>query len=105
MKNTCLLLATALLLSTCALAANQTLTGTISDDMCGKTHMVKDKSAADCTRECVKMGAGYALVVGDKVYKLKGAADQLDKLAGSKVSVTGDVKGDTVQVTKVAPAK
>ncbi len=105
MKNAWLALAIAVLLSTFALAANQTLTGTVSDDMCGKTHMVKDKSAADCTRECVRMGAGYALVVGDKVYKLKGAADQLNKLAGSKVTVTGDVKGDTVQVAKVAPAK
>ena len=105
MKNVWLLLAAAVLLSTFALAASQTLTGTVSDDMCGKTHMVKDKSAADCTRECVRMGAGYALVAGDKVYKLKGAADQLNKFAGSKVTVTGDVNGDTVQVAKVAPAK
>lgn len=105
MKNVWLSLAMAVLLSPFALAANQTLTGTVSDDMCGKTHMAKDKSAADCTRECVNMGAGYALVVGDKVYKLKGASDQLNKLAGSKVTVTGDVKGDTVQVAKVAPAK
>ena len=105
MKKTMLFLAMAVLLSPFALAATQTLTGTVSDDMCGKTHMVKDKSAADCTRECVKMGSGYALVVGDKVYKLKGAADQLNKLAGSKATVTGEVKGDTVQVTKVAAAK
>ncbi len=105
MKNAWLVLATAVLLSSFALAANQTLTGTVSDDMCGKTHMVKDKSAADCTRECVKMGAGYALVVGDKVYKLKGASDQLNQLAGSKATITGEVKGDTVQVTKVVPVK
>ncbi len=105
MKNVWWSLVMAVLLSPFALAANQTLTGTVSDDMCGKTHMVKDKSAADCTRECVKLGSGYALVVGDKVYKLKGASDQLNKLAGSKATVTGDEKGDTVQVTKVAAAK
>jgi hypothetical protein len=105
MNTKCLFLATLILLSPFALAANQTLTGAVSDDMCGKKHMSSGKSDADCTRECVKLGSGYALVVGDKVYKLKGAADQLDKYAGAKVTVTGDVKGDTVQVAKVAPAK
>jgi len=40
------------------------------------------------------------------VYNVQGvAADQLDKFAGAKVTVTGEVKGDTVQVAKVAPAK
>lgn len=105
MKKVWLVLMIAFLLSTFALAANQTLTGTVSDDMCGKKHMVPGKSDADCTRECIKMGSGYALVVGDKVYKLKGAAAQLDKVAGAKVTVSGEVKGDTVQVAKVAAAK
>jgi len=94
-----------ILLSSFALAANQTFTGTVTDDMCGRKHMSPGKSDAVCTRECVQMGSGYALVVGDKIYKLKGAADQLNKLAGSKVVVSGEVKGDTVQVTSVATAK
>lgn len=105
MKNVWLFLMIAVLFSTFALAATQTLTGTISDDMCGKKHMVPGKSDADCARECIKMGSGYALVAGDKVYKLKGAADQLNQFAGSKVQVTGEVKGDTVQVAKVQAAK
>src|SRR2546421_10551380 len=49
-------------------AAPKTLTGTVSDSMCGAHHMEKDKSAAECTRECVKKGTKYALVVGKKVY-------------------------------------
>ena len=48
--------------------ATKSLTGTVSDAMCGKTHMMKGESAAQCTRECVKSGSDYALVVGDKVY-------------------------------------
>jgi hypothetical protein len=34
--------------------APKTLTGTVSDSMCGAHHMEKDKSTAECTRECVK---------------------------------------------------
>ena len=49
----------------------KTFTGVVSDNMCGKQHMANDKSAAQCTRECVKAGSDYALVVGDKVYTLK----------------------------------
>ncbi len=105
MKYSKLLLATLILLPSFALAASQTFTGTVSDDMCGKKHMSPGKSDAQCTRECVKMRSGYALVVGDKVYKLKGAADQLDKYAGARAAVTGDAKGDTIQVSAIAPAK
>ncbi len=41
--------------------ATKSLTGTVSDAMCGKTHMMKGESAAQCTRECVKSGSDYAL--------------------------------------------
>jgi len=86
-------------------AAPQKLTGTVSDAMCGATHMMKGKSDVECTRACVKEGSKYALVVDKKVYTLEGHAADLDKLAGQKVAVTGTVKGDTVTVQSVAPAK
>ena len=105
MRPTRLLVATLLLLSSFALAASQTFTGKVTDDMCGKKHMSPGKSDAACTRECVKMGSGYALVVGDKVYKLKGASDQLDKYAGARAAVTGTVSGDTIQVSSVSVAR
>ena len=54
--------------------------------MCGAKHMAKDKSAADCTRECVKMGSEYALVVGNTVYRLKGDKAAIDKFVGQKFS-------------------
>jgi hypothetical protein len=59
----------------------KTLTGTVSDNMCGAKHMSKDKPAAECTRECIKMGSDYALVVGNSVYTLKGDKTPIDKFA------------------------
>lgn len=90
-----------------ALAAgkSQTLTGEVSDAMCGAKHQMPGQ-AADCTRACVKHGSNYALVVGDKVYTLEtsdqSALDKLDKLAGAKAKVTGEVDGTTVTVKSVA---
>src|SRR5579884_451425 len=72
-------------------AGKQTLSGVVSDTMCGAKHMMEG-SPADCTRACVGKGSKYALVVGDKVYTLdtsdQKALDQLNKLAGEKAKVT-----------------
>ena len=90
-----------------ALAAgkSQTLTGEVSDAMCGAKHEMPG-SAADCTRACMKHGSKYALVVGDKVYTLetsdKTALDKLNDLAGAKAKVTGEVDGTTINVKSVA---
>ena len=82
---------------------NQTLTGQVSDAMCGAKHQMGD--AAGCTRACVKHGSKYALVVGDKVYTLetsdKATLDKLNELAGASAKVTGDVDGDKVAVKSV----
>jgi hypothetical protein len=89
-----------------ALAAgkSQTLTGEVSDAMCGAKHEMPGK-AADCTRGCIQHGSKYALVVGDKVYTLetsdKAAFAKLNDLAGAKANVTGKVAGDTVNVKSV----
>jgi hypothetical protein len=83
----------------------QTFTGVISDNICGKRHMAKDKSAAECTRECVKMGSDYALVVGDKVYPLKGDKTQIDRYAGEKATVTGTGQGQTINVSSISAPK
>jgi len=89
-----------------ALAAgkSETLTGEVSDAMCGAKHEMPGK-AADCTKGCVKHGSKYALVVGDKVYTLEttdtAALEKLNSLAGAKAKVTGDVDGTTVSVKSV----
>jgi hypothetical protein len=84
----------------------QTLTGKVSDAMCGAKHAMGGGDA-ECTRACVTKGSKYALVVGTKVYTLdtsdKAALADLNKLAGANAKVTGNVKGDTVEVKSVAP--
>src|SRR5882724_19367 len=85
--------------------ANKTLTGEVSDSMCGAKHMAKDKTAAECTRECAKAGSDYALVVGGKVYPLKGDKTELDKYAGQRATVTGTLDGDNVNVQSITAAK
>lgn len=90
-----------------AAAAPATVTGTVSDAMCGKDHMGKD--AAMCTRQCAKNGSDYALVSGTKVYTLKTKDTklraELDKLAGARATVTGEEDGNTITVSAVTPAK
>ena len=83
----------------------KTLTGVVSDAMCGRTHMMKDKSDAECLRYCVKHGTKYALVTGKDVYTLVGQEADLDRYAAQKVTVTGRVDGATVTVHSVAPVK
>jgi hypothetical protein len=85
--------------------AATTLTGTVSDVMCGKTHMMKGESPAQCTRDCVKEGSDYALVVGDKVYTLKGDKTAIDKFAGANVVVKGKLSGSTVTMESIKAAQ
>jgi len=103
------LLAAALLVPLVILAqtsGNQkTVTGIVSDAMCGSAHMMKDKPVAECLRYCVKQGTKYALVAGKTVYTLEGHEMELDKYAAQKVTVNGTVKGETLTVESVSPAK
>ena len=83
----------------------KTLTGVVSDAMCGQIHMMKDKPAAECLRYCVKQGTKYALVAGKNAYTLEGHEADLDKYAAQKVIVKGTMKGETMTVESVLPAK
>ncbi len=100
--------ATALAVPSAFAAKAETLTGVVSDAMCGAKHMMEGDAVA-CLRACVRKGSKYALVVGDKAYTLdvkdQATLDQLDKLADQNVKVKGEVDGDTIAVSSVAPAK
>jgi hypothetical protein len=91
-------------------AAPQTLTGRISDSMCGKDHSAMGemgKNSKECAIACVKGGAKYVFVSGDKVYEIKNQSfAALVTNAGASVQLTGDVDrdGKVITVTKVAPA-
>ena len=104
--KTKLLLAPALLLSTAAAFGQaQTMSGTITDAMCGAHHMMKGETPAQCTRDCVKEGSDFALLSKGKVYTLKGDKSQFDKYAGENVTVKGTVSGSTITVTSIDKAK
>ncbi|HEY6372793.1 MAG TPA: hypothetical protein VIX37_19610 [Candidatus Sulfotelmatobacter sp.] len=88
-------------------AGKQTLTGEVGDAMCGTKHM--EGTPAECTRTCVSHGSKYALVVGDKIYTLntsdKSVLALLDQQAGKIATVTGTIKGTTVDVSTAVAAK
>jgi len=86
-------------------SAPKTFTGTVSDSMCGAKHMARNKSAAECTRECVKMGSNYALVNGNNVYALKGDSAAIDKFAGQQATVRGKQSGNIIMVDSISAMK
>ncbi len=85
-------------------ASGQTYAGMITDSRCGARHrMNSGKSSAECVRSCVRHGAHYVLVDGEKVHALEGDPVQLEKLAGERVNVVGMLEGDTIKVKAVVP--
>lgn len=113
MKRTILGLVTAAALMTygSASGATGTWTGTISDSGCGASHDAmtehgKKGNDKQCTQMCVTKGAKYVFVNEGKVLMIKNQnlAD-LKKYAGDRVTVTGDLSGDTLTVAKIAAAK
>jgi hypothetical protein len=100
------LLASSLAVAGRVTAGTRTFVGNISDSMCGLKHMMPGKSNKECTLECVKAGSKFVLadVTHGKVYQL---SDQKkpEQFAGEKVKVTGTLKGDTINVTAIEPAK
>jgi hypothetical protein len=105
LRISALFLSIALSTGVASAQSNQTLTGTVSDAMCGAHHMMQGKTPAQCTRECVKQGSDFALVSGGKVYTLKGNKTQFDKFAGEKVIVKGNVSGTTISVDSITASK
>jgi len=55
-------------------------------------------SASECARFCARTGAQYIFVAGEKRYTLTGTPEDLSKLAGQRVTVSGSRNGDTIQV-------
>ena len=106
MKTIVLSLAAAALIL--AADGRQTITGTITENMCGGDHKAMNMGPdAKCIAECVKtMGAKYALWDGKMAYEL---SDQKTaaKYIARKVNVAGTVNttDKTIQVVSITPAK
>ena len=95
-----------------AFAADQTVTGVITDSMCKTNHAMMQKgpnkmSDHDCTVACVKMmGQKYVLSAGDKVYQIDNHnLAGLEKDAGMSVKATGQVSADgkSITLSKISP--
>ena len=77
--------------------------GYIADSKCAAKQGAKTASEkhADCAIACIKAGAKAVLVTPEgKVYQLDDQAKAV-KHAGQKVTVTGQVEGDTIKVEEV----
>lgn len=87
----------ALLVSAClAWASPKSWTGTVSDDMCGRT-----QHDMACIEKCVAGGhAKYILVSKDKIYTLE-PQDKFKGLGGRQVKVIGTLSGDAIAVESV----
>ncbi len=81
------------------------LKGVVSDTSCSARHVSEDKTAAECVRACVRHGAQYALISGERVYLLDGNLAEFDHLAGQRAEVVGLLEGDQLTVTSIRLAE
>ena len=91
-------------------AAQQTLSGKISDSMCGGSHTEMGdmgKNPKECTAACVKGGAKYIFVSKGKMYTIQNQDfSTLAANAAVMVQLTGDVdkEGKAITISKIARA-
>jgi hypothetical protein len=100
-----------------ARAETITLSGTISDSLCGASHkaMAEKQGSKISDRDCVIACLNYStenspkLVVVEKSGKVYQIANQkfpgLIRRAGEPLKITGDVSGTTVTITSVEAVK
>ncbi len=86
--------------------------GTITDTECGPDHApMREKGGmgqddASCTLKCVEKGASFGFVdAARKTFYQLDDQERPKKFAGQKVKVQGRLKGDTIFVESIAPAK
>ena len=115
MKTLIFMIIAAVFCTSGAFATDTTWTGKISDSMCGADHskMAAEHGGAnaktsdrDCTLACVKGGGKYVFVNDDKIYTISNQDfEGLEKHAGHTVSLTGEMKGDSISVSKIVMPK
>jgi hypothetical protein len=103
MRKKLLMLAAVMLVFGC-MAWAKTITGVVSDSMCGAKHATAGDDAAACVKKCEAGGSKLVVIAGGKVYNTDDQ-DKLKGFEGQEVKVSGDVKGDSLTITSVAAAK
>jgi hypothetical protein len=73
--------------------------GFVEDTKCSTNPAMKND--AECAQKCIKGGSPAVLVTDDgKIYKIDNQAKIVDH-AGMNVTLTGNLKGDTITVASV----
>jgi hypothetical protein len=95
--------------ATANFAAEQTLTGSISDSICRGVHKLMAEqvtpplSDAECTKTCLEARALYVFVSDAR--GVLAIANQdfagLKDYGGQKVKLTGDVRGESITVSRI----
>jgi uncharacterized protein YdeI (BOF family) len=111
MKKFAMLAAAILFAATPALAAEKTWNGVLSDSKCAGKHSKAEHGSQmdsdhDCATKCITGGAKHVFVANGKTYEI---ANQdfagLTDHQGHKVALTGEMKGDSITVSKIEMAK
>ncbi len=78
----------------------QTWEAHVTDEMCGKEHMMDGMTHPECAIACVEMGAALQLYVpaDDAVYAVDDQ-QKVEEFAGTDVMVTGVLSEDNTTVT------
>ena len=78
--------------------------GLVTDSYCAARHRRHSNlTPEDCARACLRNGASYVLVDGDRRYKLSGNEESLSKLLGTRATIIGRREGETISVSSVGP--
>lgn len=80
-------------------------TGYVSETKCGAKHNDGSAGSIACVKGCIKGGAKPVLVVDGKVVAISNPDKVPEALYGLKVSVTGELKGDAVEIDTINTAK
>jgi hypothetical protein len=103
MRKKLLMLVAVMLVCGC-MAWAKTVTGVVSDSMCGAKHATASDDAAACVKKCEAGGSKLVVIAGGKVYNTDDQ-DKLKGFEGQQVKISGDVKGDSLTIASVAAAK
>ena len=94
-------------------AAEQTWTGKISDNLCSASHtkmatiVFPPLEDPACVAACIDSGGKYVFLNKDDDKPLQIANQDfadLKKHPGVLVTITGELKGDVITITKIEPA-
>jgi hypothetical protein len=80
-------------------------TGYVSESKCGAKHNDGSAASIGCVKGCIKGGAKPVLVVDGKVVAISNPDKVPEALYGLKVTVSGELKDEAVEIETIEAAK